>query len=352
MSAVRRPPTIRDVAAQAGVSAQTVSRVLNAKGEITEETRRRVQGVIDDLGYRPSAAARSLASRRTMLLGLVAHHSGGGLFQDAIRGAVEEATRLGYVFVLAPMDVDPREEPRCVRMLLERRVEGLLFVGAGPGWDLALLRALIADGLPVATIAWDAPGGDLEVVDVDNRDAGRQATAHLLATGRRRIAQIVGPEGWQEADDRAKGYLDAHAAAGVEPDAALTVRAADWGGAADGHAPARELLARGRPFDGMVAHNDKLAIGALRVMRERGLRVPGDVALVGFDDQQAEFAEPPLTSIRQPALEAGRLAVRGLVGLIDAPGRPRRRTELKTTLVVRGSSVPPAADATMRRRGA
>lgn len=351
MTAVRRLPTIRDVASQAGVSVQTVSRVLNAKGEITEGTRQRVQRVITDLGYRPSASARSLASRRTLLLGLIAHHSGGGLFQDAIRGAVEEATRQGYVFVLAPMDVNPSEEPMCVRMLLERRVEGLLFVGAGPGWDIELLRGLIADGMPVVTIAWYAPGGDLEVVDVDNRDAGRQATAHLLELGHRRIAQIVGPPGWKEADDRAQGYLDAHAAKGAQADAALSVRAADWGNPADGYRSAHTLLARGQAFDGLVAHNDKLAIGALRALRECGLRVPDDVALVSFDDQQAEFAEPPLTSIRQPAAEAGRIAVRRLVSLIGAPERPRQVTELKTTLVVRASSAPRTLGVAARRDG-
>jgi LacI family transcriptional regulator len=335
---VRRHPTIRDVATQAGVSVQTVSRVVNGKGEITEKTRQRVQGVIGELGYRPSAAARSLASRRTTNLGLVVHWAGGGLFQAAIYAAVEEASRHGYFFALAPFSVQPHEEPACVQMLLERRVEGLLFVGGRPLGDVELLRRLLDEGVPVVTIAWHLDDPRLEVVDVDNRDAGHRATEHLLAIGRRRIAQLVGPVGWNEADDRALGYNDAHAMAGLTPDPALTVRALDWGRPIHGYDPIRELLRRDLPFDALVTHNDTLALGAMHALREAGRRVPEDVAIVGFDDLQADYADPPLTSIRQPAREVGRLAARRLVELIGAPDQPRQVTELTTELIVRASS--------------
>jgi LacI family transcriptional regulator len=337
----RRLPTIRDVAARAGVSVQTVSRVVNGKGEITPETRQRVQGVIDELGYRPSAAARSLASRRSTTLGLVVHWSGGGLFQRAITAAVAEAHRHGYFFALAPISLQPREEPSCVQMLLERRVEGLLFVGGPPLGDVGLLRKLLDEGVPVVTIAWHLADARLEVVDVDNRDAGRRATEHLLATGRRRIAQIIGPAGWKEADDRALGFDDALAAAGLRQEPALIVRAPDWGRSSHGYHPTKELLGGDRPFDGLIAHNDTLALGAMRALRETGIRVPDDVAVVGFDDLQAEDADPPLTSIRQPAREVGRLAARRLVELIAAPTQPRHVTELTTELIVRASSDPP-----------
>jgi DNA-binding LacI/PurR family transcriptional regulator len=338
----RRRPTIRDVAAQAGVSVQTVSRVVNGKGEITAETRQRVQGVIDELGYRPSAAARSLASRRSTTLGLVIHWGGGGLFQRAIQAAVAEAHRHGYFFALAPISLQPQEEPACIQMLLERRVEGLLFVGGPPLGDIELLRKLLDEGVPVVTIAWHLPDPRLEVVDVDNRDAGRQATEHLLATGRRRLAQIAGPLGWKEADDRALGFDDALTTAGIRPDPLLSIRAPDWGRPSHGYFPMKELLDRDRHFDGVVAHNDHLALGAMRALREAGLRIPDDVAVVGFDDLHAEDADPPLTSIRQPAQEVGQLAARRLVAMIAAPEIPRQVTELKAELIIRASSASPA----------
>jgi LacI family transcriptional regulator len=371
-AAPRRRSTIHEVAARAGVSAQTVSRVVNGKGEISAQTRARVQRVIDELRYRPSASARSLVSQRTMTLGLVAHELGGSFLGQAVQAAIEEAHRLGYFFVLAGVGAPPREEPAYVRLLLERRVEGLLFVRASLGDDAELLRALVADQIPLVTIACYAPGVALDVVDVDNRDAGRQATAHLLATGRRRIAQLAGPEGWKAAADRAQGYADALAAAGAAADPALTVRAADWGAPA-GYAAARALLARGQRvegrgggesgppqgveawggraarsrgcppagagFDALFAHADSLAFGALRALREFGRRVPEDVAVVGFDDLPlAAFAEPPLTTIRQPAAEAGRLAVRRLVERLAEPNRPKEVIQLKAELVGRAST--------------
>jgi LacI family transcriptional regulator len=335
-----RRVTIRHVAHRAGVSVQTVSRVLNRKAEISDETRRRVQSVIDELRYRPSASARSLASRRTMTLGLVAHDLDGGFLGAAVRSAVQEASRHGYFFVLAAVGADPRDEPGYVDMLLERRVEGLLFARASIGDDAVHLRRLVADHVPVVTIACYAPGVQLEVVDVDNRAAGRRAAAHLAETGRRRIAQVAGPLGWKAADDRAAGAAAALAAAGLPSEPELIERAASWDADA-GYAAARVLLDRAAAFDALFCHNDRLAFGAMRALREAGRRVPDDMALVGFDDAPtAVHADPPLTSVRQPAAEAGRLAARRLIELVDAPEQPRRVTELEAELVIRASSVP------------
>lgn len=335
-----RKTTIHQVAAAAGVSIQTVSRVLNGKGEIRAETRDRVQGVIDALRYRPSAAARSLVSRSTMTLGLVANDLGvgGNFLGQAVTAAVEEATQLGYFFLLASAGGARKAEPAYVQMLLEQRVEGLLFARASLGGDADHLRRLSGDRLPVVTIACYASGIELDVVDVDNRNGGRQACAHLLDVGRVRIAQIVGPQYWKAADDRALGYADAHAAAGVEAAATLTVRARDWSLAA-GYEAAANLLERDLQFDALFAHADTLALGAMRALRERGRSVPGDVAVVGFDDMPiAAYADPPLTTIRQPAEAVGQLAVRRLVDTLADPARPKAVTALDTELVVRQSS--------------
>jgi LacI family transcriptional regulator len=321
------------------VSVQTVSRVLNGKSEISDETRRRVQGVIDELRFRPSASARSLASRRTMTLGLVVHDLGEGFLGRAVQAAVHEASQRGYFFVLAGVGVDPRDEPAYVDMLLERRVEGLLFARASIGDDAVHLRRLIADHVPVVTIACYAPGVQLEVIDIDNRAAGRGAVAHLVAAGRRRVGQVVGPPGWKAADDRAEGAAAALAAAGLPSRPDLAERAASWEADA-GYEAARALLARRPDVDALFCHNDALAFGALRALREAGRRVPADVAVVGFDDlPTAAHADPPLTSVRQPAVEAGRFAARRLIELVAAPEQPRRVTELGTDLIVRASSV-------------
>jgi LacI family transcriptional regulator len=332
--------TIRHVADRAGVSLQTVSRVLNGKKEISDETRRRVQDVIDELRFRPSASARSLASRRTMTLGLVVHDLGESFLGDAVQAAVQEASQHGYFFVLAGIGVDPRDEPAYVDMLLERRVEGLLFARASIGDDAVHLRRLVADHIPVVTIACYAPGVRLEVSDVDNRAAGRRAVAHLVAGGRRQVGQIIGPLSWKAADDRAAGASAALAEAGVPARPELVERAASWEADA-GYAAAAALLGRAPDVDALFCHNDALAFGAMRALREAGLRVPDDVAVVGFDDlPTAAHADPPLTSVRQPAVEAGRLAARRLIELVAAPEQPRRVTELETDLIVRASSVP------------
>lgn len=342
-AAPRRRTTIQEVAARAGVSVQTVSRVVNGKGELSDVTRARVQQVIDELRYRPSASARSLVSQRTMTLGLVAHELGGSFLGQAVQAAIEEANRLGYFFMLGGVGATAQEEPGYVRLLLERRVEGLLFVRASLGNDTEHLRALVSDNVPVVTIACYAPGLSLDVVDVDNQDAGRRATRHLLDIGRRRVAQIAGPVAWKAADDRAAGYGAALQEAGNAVAPTLTIRADGWGAAA-GYAAAAELLERGVAFDALFAHADSLGVGALRALRERGRRVPEDVAVVGFDDlPYAAYADPPLTTMRQPAAEAGRLATRRLVERVTAPAGPKEVIRLRAELVVRESSSPTTA---------
>jgi DNA-binding LacI/PurR family transcriptional regulator len=330
---------------------QTVSRVLNGKAEISADTRRRVQGVIDELRFRPSASARSLASRRTMTLGLVVHDLGGSFLGRAVQAAVNEASRHGFFFVLAAVGADPRDEPAYVEMLLERRVEGLLFARASIGDDAVHLRRLVADHVPVVTIACYAPGVPLDVVDVDNLAAGRRAVAHLLDGGRRRVAQIVGPVGWRAADDRARGAAEAVTEAGLPLDERLSERAAGWDAEA-GYTAARTLLRRAPGLDALFCHSDALAFGALRALREAHRRVPDDVAVVGFDDlPTAAYADPPLSSVRQPAAEAGRLAARRLIELVGAPEQARRVVELDTELVVRTSSRVPEPTARPSQAG-
>jgi len=195
---------------------------------------------------------------------------------------------------------------------------------------------LLRDGVPVVTTAYHIPGEALTVIDVDNVDGGMQATRYLLSCGHHRIAMIAGPGTWKSVHDRTQGYVQALGAAGLYSDPALIVEA-DWS-FGSGYKAAQELVARGQPFSALFAHNDQMAIGALRALREAGRRVPQDVAVVGYDDiPMADYCEPPLTTIRQPMREVGAMATRLLIQAVEMPGAPQTEILLKTELILRSS---------------
>ena len=327
---------IRRVAHEAGVSAQTVSRVLNNRPDVAAETRQRVQEVIAQLGYRPSALARGLSSQRTRTLGLITADFSDYFFTQVIAGAEAEARQYGYRFMLGSTERNPEDEPEYIRLLTEHHVDGILFARPSTEPDNRYLVNLLRDGVPVVTTAYHIPGEALTVIDVDNVDGGRQATRCLLEHGHRQIAMITGPGSWKSVHDRTEGYVKAIESAGMSFDAGL-VAAADWS-FRSGYQAAQELLARGKSFSALFAHNDQMAIGALRALREAGRRVPEDIAVVGYDDiPMAEYCEPPLTTIRQPMREVGAVATRLLIQAVEKPGAPQGEILLKTELIIRDS---------------
>ncbi len=332
----RQRVNIKRVAREAGVSTQTVSRVINNRPDVSPETRQRIQQIIERLGYQPDAIARSLVSRRTRTLGLITADFGDYFFTQVIAGAEAEARRQGYFFMLGSTQRNPEDEPVYIRLLTERHVEGILWARPSSEPDDRHLMALLEEGVPVVTTAYHLPNQTLTVVDVDNVDGAQQATRCLLDNNRRQIAMITGPASWKSVIDRSQGYRCALEAVGI-PFASALVSEGDWS-YASGYRAARELVARGKSFSALFAQNDQMAIGAMHALRETGKRVPEDVAVVGYDDiPVAEFCDPPLTTIRQPMCEVGQVATRLLIQATEQSESPPKPALLKTTLVKRKS---------------
>jgi DNA-binding LacI/PurR family transcriptional regulator len=339
-SAAGRRATIRDVAARAGVSHQTVSRVINRHPSVAEPTRERVLASIRELGYVPSPMAQGLISNRTHSLGVVADDISDGFFAQVVAGAEAEARRRGYYLMIGSVEPDD-DERGYLRLMLERRVEGLIL--ARP--SVPLVPADLADarnaGVPLVAVgSSELPG--FPVVDVDNRQGAYDATRHLLELGHRRIATIVGPGEWPSAAARLEGYRQGLREAGVAEDPALVEHGSGWG-LQSGQAAAARLLERGAAFTALFAHSDLIALGAIRQLRDAGRRVPDDVSVVGYDDLPvADYVEPALTTVHQPMREVGALAA-GL--LLDelAGGAPVASGVhlLPAALVVRQSVAPP-----------
>jgi DNA-binding LacI/PurR family transcriptional regulator len=331
-----RPPTIRDVAARAGVSHQTVSRVLNDHHLVSPATRQRVEQAIRELDYVPSPIARGLNSNRTHSIGLVSWDLSDHFFAQVAAGAEIEARRRGYYLVIATVEENAEAAERgYLRLMIERRVEGLIV--ARPRVPISVDQAF---RVPVVAIASsEAPG--LTVVDVDNLRGGRDAVGFLLQRGHRRIATITGPMGWPSSHARLEGYREALCEARVPYDASLVEPASGWG-LADGQRAMARLLDRQAPLTALFAYSDLIAIGAIKELRGRGLRVPEDVSVVGYDDiPVAAYVDPPLTTVRQPMREVGEraasLVLDGIVG-----GTAGGVQLLSTRLIVRGSVTGPA----------
>lgn len=328
--------TINQVAARAAVSIQTVSRVLNGRPDVSPETRQRVQKVIDELGYQPYAIARGLASRRTYTLGLVTVDFTDYWFNQVVTGAEEEARKHGFFFMLGSARCAPEDEPVYLRLLKERHVEGVLFVRAGSADDYSHLRNLRDSGVPVVTTGDYIPEADFSSVDVNNIEGGRKAVRYLIEHGHTRIAMIPGPRGIKSTNDRNLGYYQAMQEAGIVPDPDLVVYG-DWTHRS-GYEAMRQLLSTGRPLTAIFSHNDRMAIGALSVARAAGLKVPQDISIVGYDDiPEAEFSDPPLTTIRQPTCEVGQAAASLLIQILENPGMTPKQVLLETELVERSS---------------
>ena len=343
-----RRATIRDVARAAGVSHQTVSRVINSEDTVAAETRERVRHAIRELEYVPSAIARSLSSDRTHTLGMVTTDVSDHFFGEAVVGAEAEARKHGLFLIIGTIEEGAADdEGAYLRLMLERRIEGLVI--ARPRLRAAsdaLLRRL-AERVPVVEIASDISRPGVELVDVDNRQGGLDATQLLIESGHRLIATVTGPLEWPSAQARLEGYREALRRAKLAEPAALVATGKDWG-LESGEQAAGRLVDSGKRFTAVFAQSDLLALGAIAHLRRRGQRVPEDVSVVGYDDiPVAAFVDPPLTTVRQPMREVGALAVRLIVeraGRGRAPS-PAHRHLLRAPVIVRKSVAPPAVAA-------
>lgn len=329
--------SIRDVAELAGVSVGTVSNVLNRPDIVRPVTVERVHAAIKELGFVRNDAARQLRAGRSTTIGLVVLDARNPFFTDVARGAEDEAGRDGLSVVMANSDESPEREATHVDYFETQRVLGLLISPIG---DLGeRLERLRASGTPAVLVDRVAGTRSLSSVAVDDVEGGRVAAQHLLDLGRRRLAFVGGPAGLAQMQDRVTGVESA--AAKVD---GASVEAIETLGLSfeDGRRAARALLARNAPDrpEALVAGNDLVAIGALQVLMGEGhLRVPEDVAIVGYDDIDfASAAVVPLSSVRQPRDLIGQTAVQILREEAEDPSLPPRNLVFKPELVVREST--------------
>lgn len=329
------PTTIAEVAARAGVSIATVSRVLAGMPGARPETRERVLAVARELRYRPSGVAQSLKRRATRTLGLIITDIANPFFPDLVRAVEDAAREAGYTVLLCNGADDPEREAAYLELLASRRVDGMIV--ASSALTERHGRWLATAPLPAVLVNCADAEGRLPAILSDSRDGGRQAATHLLGLGHRQLGHIRGPRPHAAAAERHAGVLDALADAGVDQRTLIVVEGD--GHVAGGERAARELLRLGPNTTAMACYNDLTAIGALRAVRALGLAAPGDVSVVGFDDiDLARYVDPPLTTIAQQTEHMGRWAVRALIG---GDGPSPGAEMLPVHLVVRGSTAPP-----------
>ncbi|MEU0113844.1 LacI family DNA-binding transcriptional regulator [Streptomyces bobili] len=331
-----RPPTMADVARLAGVSHQTVSRVLGDHPNVREQTRIRVLRAIEEMGYRRNSSARALVTRRTRTLGVVASDT--TLYGPASTlFALEEAARAeGYlVSTVSLRRLTVQELSEALDHLSEGGVEGV--VAIAPQRSAVEALAELRHPFPVVVVG-SGPGVDIPSVSVDQQLGARLATAHLLAAGHRTVWHLAGPEDWQEAADRAAGWRSTLQAEGVEPPMLLR---GDWS-PLSGYRAGQELAGWvGRGLTAVFVANDQMALGVLRALREAGVRTPQDVAVVGFDDiPESEFFAPPLTTVRQDFESVGKQGIALLLDLIEGRPPAASRIAIEPQLVVRASTFP------------
>jgi DNA-binding LacI/PurR family transcriptional regulator len=332
MHPMAQKPVMADVAKLAGVSHQTVSRVINGSPSIRPATKARVEQAIEELGYRPNTAARALVTRRSGIIGIVGTNS--ALFGPAsIQRSVQEAARAaGYFSSLVPLPEVTVEELRsAIDHLARQSVEAIVMIAARAD-ALAVVHSADA-GLPLIVVEGDLSGRGLSV-GVDQIDGARQATRHLIELGHRAIYHVSGPMGWTEAEGRLTGYEEAMRAAGLAP---LAHWEGDWN-PARGYELGRGLAKRGDMTAVFVA-NDQMAIGVLHAFAEAGLRVPDDVSVVGFDDiPEAGYLNPALTTVRQDFQAIGRKAIDLVTATLD--GSTTSVPLLPPELIIRDSTAP------------
>nr|MBA2255005.1 LacI family DNA-binding transcriptional regulator [Chloroflexota bacterium] len=336
--------TIGDVAAEAGVSTATVSRVLSGADPTRPATRDRVLAAVRALDYRPSGVARSLKLRTTRTIGLLITDILNPYYPEIVRGVEDAAREIGFSVLLCNGAEDPAREAAYLELLAERRVDGILIAASRLTERHA--RWLLRSSIPIVIINSNSPEGSFPSVRSDNVAGGRLAAEHLLGLGHRVLGYLGGPTADDAERERYAGMREAVRAAGI--DAETLPQTNGDGHVAGGMRAAEELLA-GRPeLTGIVCYNDLSAIGAIRAIRAASRRVPRDVSIVGFDDiDEAQWVDPPLTTIRQQTAEMGRRAVVALAprlpparGTASLPGMSPPdgdRQLLPVELVVRGS---------------
>ena len=337
MTSSHKRVSIKDIARAASVSHSTVSRALRASPLVHAKTAEKIRQIAVQYGFRPNAVARSLATNCTFTIGVVVTTIADPFVAEVVSGIEEEARAHDYSVFLANCNADPEREVKVVQSFEEQRVDGIVVTASRVG---ALYASVLARmRIPIVLLNNQHPSRFAHSVMIENVEASRAAVRHLIELGHRRIAYIGDRFGYGSDSERFSGYRSALDEADIPFRPDLVVHG---NGKAEGAAAALEkLLAVAEPPTAIFCYNDMTAIGALKAMRTQGLRVPEDISLIGFDDLPLTlYVEPPLTTVRQPKHEMGRLAMQALVKLI-AGSETEQDIRLAGELIVRQSTAPP-----------
>jgi LacI family transcriptional regulator len=328
--------TIRDVAKQAGVAPITVSRVINDSGYVSEKTRARVEAAIADLGYVPNVLARSLRSRRTNTLALILSDISNPFWTTVSRGVEDAASDADFNVIFCNTDESEVEQEKYLRVLLQKQVDGIVLVPASS--VLAPIQFVQSQDTPIVVLDRLIPNAQVDTVRCDSEGGAHRLIRLLLSLGHRRIAVLSGPQEVSTAEDRVAGYLRALSEAGLDIDPALIC----YGqySLESGYAMTQQMLTVTPRPSGLFAGNNFIAIGALRALRDAGLQVPEDVAMVGFDDLPEDLVvDPSLTVAAQPAYEMGRRATELLLARVSGEASAEcQDVVLPIEIIIRSSS--------------
>ncbi|MGH3655372.1 MAG: LacI family DNA-binding transcriptional regulator [Micromonosporaceae bacterium] len=333
--------SIKDVAVRAGVAFQTVSKVLNGKGSVAPATRERILAAAEELGYVPDARARSVRTRVTGAIGVITSEFGNTTIAQHLVGVEREAGRHELGVIISSIDSDGTDCERRIRVLRERRVDGVI-INAPVVEDRDDLAALLRDGPPVVSMH-HLPGAGHSFVHGDGRGSAELPLKHLVALGHRRIAMVTGSPARRITRLRNQVYQEVLRQAGIGYEPEL-VEEAHWD-VDEAYRAAHRLFDRTADITAVYVQNDHMAIGVLSALHERGIRVPTDCSVIGCDDIPASSRTiPPLTTVRLPFHETGAEAVRVLREMMADPATPVREVTLPVRLIYRSSTCPPHAD--------
>ena len=329
--------TLKDVAMKAGVSIAVASRVLGNYGYVSEENRLKVLKAAREIGYQPDVLARGLKTKKTYSIGVIISDVTTFFFTSVVRGIEDVASQGGYHVTLCNADEDPQKEKGYLEELYKRKVDGIILSATGK--NLSLVKKLIRSGMPIVLVDRKIDKLDTTQVVVDNKEGAYEAVKHLIKLGYQRIGVINGIKGIWTSEQRFAGYLDAleESELKIKPE---LIKYGDF--RVEGSKKAMvEFLGMKNPPEAVFVTNEAMTTGALLAMKEKKVKIPDDIAIVGFDDPiWAPLIEPPLTAVRQPSYSIGTIACQALLQRIEKTNRGRSVHEeivLKPKLTIRKS---------------
>lgn len=329
--------TMKHVAERAGVSVSTVSHVINNTRVVSDDVRERVLAIVAEMRYIPSAVARSLKNDKTGTIGMMVPNNSNPYFAELIQGIEDAAFKRGYNIILCNAYDDPKKQAAYLRVLIEKRIDGLILVASGADDELTQLLGHLS--IPIVLVDREVAGIDADFIQADHERGGYLATKYLLDLGHREIACVSGPTELPPSRDRVVGYLRALKEAGLKFRLDYLVRS-DFT-SEGGYAAFQQLLALRKPPTAIFASNDLMAIGGLCAANEARVRIPEDLSVIGYDDiALASYSTPRLTTVSQPKYQMGQLITQALLDRITGANAPPRRQLVQTDLVARQSTAP------------